>query len=155
MTYKMKCCPGDEPRIEVTDEFIEKNSLKINIDAAKKVMDSESIFLGFDKQVAIDFLTDEDAIQRKHEPPVNGQISDVKEATQDFLDYMVFAWSKATNERGISAMRSVIKLGTWMKILSRPDVAEALLDDDLYTPYGRPALREACEMLGIQVPDYL
>ena len=151
----MKCCPGDEPRIEVTDEFIEKNSLKINIDAAKKVMDSESIFLGFDKQVAIDFLTDDDAIQRKHEPPVNGQISDVKETTQDFLDYMVFAWSKATNERGISAMRSVIKLGTWMKILSRPDVAEVLLDNDLYTPYGRPALREACGMLGIQVPDYL
>ena len=83
------------------------------------------------------------------------QITDVMEAVQDFLDYMVFAWMKANDERGISAGRSIIKLSAWMKILSRPDVADILNDDSLYAPYGKPALRKACDILGIEAPDYI
>lgn len=151
----MKCYPGDEPRIEVTDEFIEKNALQINVDAAKQIMERESLLFGFDHQIAIDYLPDDEAAKYLKEPVIGGQITDIKEAVQDFLDYMVFAWMKATDERGISASRSVIKLSAWMKVLSRPDVAEVLIDDDLYYPYGRPALREACEILGMKVPNYL
>ena len=147
MSYEMKVYEGDEPRIDVTDEFISNNNL-----------------FGFGTSTAIDFLPLEgyrkfykeeylakvDSGEEKHE-----HISDVKEAAQDFLDYMVFAWMKATDERGISASRSIRKLEVWMKILGRPDVAQVLDDDSFYDPYGRPALKEACKLLNITYPDYL
>lgn len=159
----MKCYAGDEPRIEVNAKFVESNKFKINTEAAKKITYSDSFF-GFDIEVAITVLPYEDC---KHvfndkfkEKIIKGEYKhlhtkDVMEVAQDFLDYMVFAWSKAIDERGISASRSIDKLGAWMEILSRPDVAEVLHDDDLYNPYGRPALRNACGMLGIDCPDYL
>lgn len=162
--YKQKCYSGSEPRIEVTDEFIKRNNLCINNGAAKRIMNDDEDAFGFGTEVAIDFMSFEDAREYLKEDYAkaveSGEkswdiITDVKEATQDFLDYMVFAWSKAMDERGLSAGRSIVKLSAWMDILGRPDVAEVLNDDCLYAPYGRPAMREACEMLGISVPDYL
>lgn len=162
--YEMKCQPGDHPRILVTEEFVQRNQLSINTEAAKLVLDCKSDMFGFGIQVACEFLPYEDVVhlfteeyrdkvdkgEAKHE-----QITDIYEATQDFLDYMVFAWMKALDERGLSASRSVIKLSTWMLILNRPDVAGVLDDDSLYEPYGRPALCMACRMLGIEFPKEL
>lgn len=88
-----------------------------------------------------------DSGEETHEP-----ITDVYEASQDFLDYMVFSWMKAMDERSLSACRSIAKLAAWMRVLNRPDVAEALTDSDSYGEYGRPASRRACEMLGIDAP---
>jgi len=68
---------------------------------------------------------------------------------------MVFAWMKAFDERGISASRSIAKLGAMMRVLNRPDVADVLEDNENYSMYGRPALRKACEMLNITCPDDL
>lgn len=160
----MKCYEGDEPRINVTDEFVAKNNFKIDLDAARKIVSDESPitdFFGFSIGVAVDYLPFEEAkkhlIEEKWPELENTwkPITDVYEAAQDFLDYMVFAWMKAMDERGLSASRSVVKLAAWMHILSRPDVADILMDDGLYDPYGRPALRKACEVLGITFPDYL
>jgi len=77
----------------------------------------------------------------------------IEDAVQDFLDYMVFAWMKATDERGISASRSVCKLGEWLWILGREDLYDVIHDDSLYNPYGAPALIAVCEDLGIEVPE--
>jgi len=165
-TYKMKCFEGDEPRILVTEEFVKDNNLSINIDNVEKIMsEKEKDFFGFKTEVAIHFLPF-DKVKKyykdefvkmveegKEEAPK--QTTDVYEACQDFLDYMVFAWMKAMDERGHSASRSVLKLATWMRILNRTDVAEVLEDDNIYSPYGKPALIEACKMLGIKYPDYL
>ena len=159
----MKCYEGSEPRIIVTDEFIEKNKLAISMDGAKKAMVSDDPF-SFKKEVAIRFLSLEDAkpyiTEKAFEEFKNGDrvwkhITDIKEAAQDFLDYMVFAWMKAVDGRGLSSIRSIDKLSTWMTILGREDVAETLQREDLYAMYGRPALREACKMLGIKYPDDL
>lgn len=162
--YDMKCLPGDEPRIEVSQEFIDKNKLSINTDAALAIM-KENDFLGFGKEVALRVLEFETVKNYINENAVkdveNGKqekwkvMTDVIEAAQDFLDYMVFAWSKAMDERGISAERSIEKLAAWMKILSRKDIAVILEDESLYYPYGKPALKKACEMLNISCPDYL
>ncbi len=160
----MKCLPGDEPRIEVSQEFIDKNKLSINTDAALAIM-KENDFLGFGKEVALRVLEFETVKNYINENAVkdveNGKqekwkvMTDVIEAAQDFLDYMVFAWSKAMGERGISSSRSIEKLSAWMKILNRPDVATVLEDESLYEPYGRPVIKKACEMLNISCPDYL
>ncbi len=83
------------------------------------------------------------------------QITDIKESVQDFLDYMVFAWGKAEDQRGISAGRSISKLSTWMWMLGRKDLSDILQDSDLYNPYGAPALIECCKKLEIKIPDSL
>lgn len=165
MEYKMKCYSGNEPRIKVSQKFIETNRLSINVQAAKDIMYREtSFFLDFECEVAIDFLPfkegryffNKDYIRKVESGEVKHKyISDVKEGVQDFLDYMVFAWMKVMDERGLSAMRSIIKLSTWMEILNRKDIADILSDEKLYNPFGRPALKKACDELGIKYPDYL
>lgn len=163
MEYEMKCLAGREPRIHVTDDFVRRNNLKIDPEAAINIM-RESSFLGFEKEVASSFLTleqaqeflsDEGKDKYYADPSSWSMISDVNEAAQDVLDYMVFGWMKAIDERGISSSRSIQKLSAWMKILSRPDVADILTNNDRYSPYGRPALKDACVALGIPYPDYL
>ena len=162
MKYELKCYEGDDPRIESTEEFIVKNKLSINFEEVKRIMENPSDKdFGFDISVAIDYISLEDdpkhfkedyKKQVKEGKAEHHQITDVYEAAHDFLDYMVFAWRKARDERGLSAGRSITKLAAWMKILNRPDVAKILNDDNLYAEYGKPALRKACEMLGINCP---
>ena len=160
MYYKMKCLPGYEPRINVTEEFIKNNNLAINIETAKSVLNEGDIF---NKEVAVYFLPFEVLKSYYKEHSVNTeendedwrQITDIKEAAQDFLDYMVFAWKKAIDEKGVSASRSIDKLSAWMRILGRTDIAEILDNDDLFYPYGRPALKKACQILGIKHSEYL
>ena len=163
MEYELKCLDGDEPRILVTDEFVENNKLMINPAKALEIMEDETSFFGFGKEVASDYLNFEQCkkflkkefIEKYEAGEEFKMVTDIKEAAQDFLDYMVFAWMKAMDERGISASRSIEKLAAWMKILNRDDVADVLGDDNLYNPYGRPALKKACEMLGIEHPENL
>ena len=167
--FKMKCYPGDEPRIDVTKDFVRKNRLKINKAIALDVMENPEKYnddlFRFKREVATNFLQFDEV---KHLFDLDGKeekvkeikskwhtIGSVAEGAQDFLDYMVFAWMKARDGRGISASRSIDKLSTWMRILSRADVAEALEDEELYAPYGKPALIKACKMLGINYPEYL
>ena len=144
MSYEMKCCPGDEPRIEVTEEFVKKNNFKIDFSVAFRFLSFEDVKNHLSKEYL-------EKIEKGEAKYV--QVIDVMEAVQDFLDYMVFAWMKARDERGLSAVRSLYKLSAWMKILSRPDVADILLDNSLSASYGKPALRKVCDVLGIEAPD--
>lgn len=75
-----------------------------------------------------------------------------QKAAQSFLDYLEFASGKAQDQRGLSAIRSIQKLSCWMWALGRDDLAELLNDDDLYNPYGAPALIACSERLGIPIP---
>jgi hypothetical protein len=166
MVYEIKTLITEEERIPVTDEFITKNKLtftRTNDEILKKIKSDDS-FLPFGTELLIDYIDytsakeflQEDFIKKVESGEEKyKKITDIKEATQDFLDYMVFAWGKAMDERGISASRSIIKLNTWMWLLGRDDIVEILNDDDLYNPYGAPALIKACEILGIKVPDEL
>ena len=57
--YPMKCLPGDEPRILVTKEFVEKNRLSINYAKAREILGNPSEAFDFDKEVALEFFTTE------------------------------------------------------------------------------------------------
>jgi hypothetical protein len=78
-----------------------------------------------------------------------------EQVVREFLEYMVFAWGKAFDEKGLSASRSIIKLSAWLWLLGRDDLMQIIDDDDRYKPYGAPALIDVCVELNIKVPDYL
>lgn len=162
--YEMKCLAGDEPRILVTPEFVTKNNLCLTpsseIKSYYEKRKNDDMF-GFEMEILFDYMTSDDltpyieADRFDEFSKQHTQKADIMECAQDFLDYMVFAWMKACDERGISASRSVSKLGAYLFILGRSDLATLIHDDELYNPYGAPALIAVCEKLGIAVPDYL
>lgn len=155
-------------RIMVTPEFIEKNNLKLRSqeEIAKEMAEiiEEKNFMDFRPEVIIHylnwehakpFLTEEYVKAVESGEKVFKAVDTIEECVQDFLDYMNFAWGKSINQRGISASRSVAKLGMWAWLMNRQDISDVLNDDYLYNPYGAPALIKACEMLGITVPEEL
>jgi len=155
-------------RIEATDEFIEKNKfvLKTQDEIYQRLKKTSSGFMAMDFRpevlinhlnydLAKEFLNDEYKEKVDKGEIKSEYVSDIKEIVQDFLDYMVFAWGKAEDERGISAGRSLQKLGAWLWLLNREDLETIINDDDLYNPYGSPALIEVCNQLGVEVPSSL
>ncbi len=156
----------EKERIELPANFIAANklSLKRSEKEIKERIEKGSDPFCFGEAVLIDYLTYENAIPyltEEYKEKVNKkgekwrQITNVKEAAQDFLDYMVFAWGKAENQRGLSASRSIIKLGAWLWLLGREDLSELINNEDLYNPYGAPALIAVCDNMGIKVSDSL
>ncbi len=164
MEYKIKTLIDKEKRIPVTEEFIAKNKLTL-----KRIKDEIAAKCSFSgpldfKEMLLEYLPFETVkgfLKKEYIEKVEkgkekwDQITDIKEAVQDFLDYMVFAWGKAEDERGLSAGRSISKLSTWMWLLGREDLSDILQDGDMYNPYGAPALIECCKKLEIKVPDSL
>jgi hypothetical protein len=146
------------------DDFIKANSLKLKSAAQieDRIRNSKSFF-GFDKEVLVSYaefatikdLFKDEFIQKVESGEEKWGIKSIAQAVKDFADYMKFAWGKALDERGISASRSIEKLSAWMWLLSRDDLDNTLNDDDLYNPYGAPALIKCCEILGIEVSDNL
>ena len=131
MSYEIKTLISESERSHVTDEFIEKNQLRLSRtqeEIAKKLEEGDGLF-NFASEVLVDYLNFEDSKSLYNEKYVESvekgeaeapkQITDLREAVQDFLDYMVFAWGKAQNQRGISASRSINKLSTWAWLFGR------------------------------------
>lgn len=166
MKYELKCYEGDHDRILVNKEFVENNKLKYvrNEKEILKRIENDSGF-DFARDVLFDYL-DWSTIKKfykdeyvkevkagKKEKPK--KIVDIYETAQDFLDYMVFGWMKAMDEKGLSASRTVSKLGHWLWLMGKDDLKAIIHDDDLYNPYGAPVLIVVCEKMGITVPDDL
>lgn len=155
---KCKTIPSDFGRIPVTPEFVEQNKLSLNRtpeEIIKHIQDANDMF-GFQSEVLVAYLTFEQAkpLLKPDAQASNwgATITDVKEAAQDFLDYMTFAWMKAKDRRGISASRSIEKLAAWLWLMGREDLEELILRDELYNPYGAPALIAVCEKMRVAVP---
>lgn len=155
--YPTKTLSGMIERILVDLKFITNNNLSLKrsqddiVNKIKKSIDKCDFrcevlinHLSFDK--AKPFLRSEATEEKWH------QITDINEAAQDFLDYLNFGWDKAYDRRGLSASRSISKLSAWLWLLGRDDLAELIIDDKLYPPYGMPALVKVSESLGITVP---
>lgn len=165
---ELKCLSGDEPRIEATQEFIDKHKFKLRtqeeiLEKYKEYEDDGRMF-DFRPEVLLEHLSYENSSQflsDEYKAKISsGEIKhtcvdNVLEATQDFLDYMVFAWGKAQDERGLSASRSIGKLSAWLWLLNREDLESKINEDGLYNPYGAPALVEVCKALEINVPESL
>lgn len=66
--------------------------------------------------------------------------------------YMAFAWGKVRNHRGLSAGRSVEKVGAWLWLLGH-DPCDIYDTDEDWGQYGAGCLARACVLLGLPVPD--
>jgi len=165
---ELKCLSGDEPRIIATQEFIDKHKFKLRtqeeiLEKYKEYEDDGRMF-DFRPEVLLEHLSYENNSQflsDEYKAKISsGEINysfvdNVLEATQDFLDYMVFAWMKAQDERGLSASCSIQKLSAWLWLLNREDLESKINEDGLYNPYGAPALVEVCKALEINAPESL
>lgn len=67
--------------------------------------------------------------------------------------YLHFAFGKAYNERGLSAGRSIQKLGEVAWLLGHDELAARMEREDGYEPYGLPLLRAFAKEFGFPVPD--
>jgi len=162
------CYLSKHPRMEATPEFIERNHLSLSRSTDEILERAEKGWgksLDFTHEVLGDYLPF-DTIKHWYkaefvEVVANGEktarepITSLTDAVQDFLDYMNFAWEKAEDERGISACRSIEKLSTWLWLFGRDDLRRLIDDDELYNPYGAPALIAVCNEMGIVVPESL
>jgi len=61
---------------------------------------------------------------------------------KEMEDYFSFAWKKATDERGLSASRSIWKYKQWLWALEDFELLSFVLEDDNYNPYGKPILQK-------------
>ncbi len=66
--------------------------------------------------------------------------------------YMVFAWGKVKDHRGISASRSVDKMTEYAWLLGEDALVEEIGRTG-YAQYGAPPLKLICEKLGFPLPD--
>jgi len=149
-------------------ELIKKNKLQLKtqqefVNKFDELKNSGGVF-DFRPEVLVNYLTFENAkphLMKDYVKEVEQglkqweQITTIEKCADDFLQYMAFAWGKAEDERGISASRSIQKLGMWLWIMNRDDLRTIIEDDDLYNPYGAPALIEVCNQMGIEVPNSL
>ncbi len=164
--YKLKYFPGYHPRIKVTEDFVKRNNLKLvrtEEEIIKRIKNAG--WFDFAAEVLVDYLSWKNAKQfykddyvkevesGKREKPK--KITDIYETAQDFLDYMVFGWKKALDKKGLSAIRTINKLSHWLWLMGREDLERLIQNDELYNPYGTPALIAVCEKMGIKVPEDL
>ena len=110
-------------------------------------------FLGFRRQVLVMALPYDVAAESNlvregvtkeqwDESTVHGEEATTKEA----LEYLEFAFGKADDHRGISANRSVEKMGEYAWLLCRDDVVTAMENAE-YAQYGVPVLVQFAEHL--------
>lgn len=66
----------------------------------------------------------------------------------EMREYMVFAWDKANDERGLSAIRSIQYFTAWLWLLGDEETFAFASNDDNYAMYGRPILAKICEVYG-------
>ena len=113
----------------------------------------DSDFLGFQFEVLVEFIDPDDAREFCVDGADLGALP-VRDLSEPVIvelmrDYMEFAWEKVAGHRGISAERSVIKMGEWLWLLDD----EGLIATTDYAMYGAPILFAICQKYGFPVPD--
>lgn len=114
----------------------------------RQIDDVGDDFLGFRRDVLLASMTTETAQQALDGADLSGEtwevVTDVDKAARE---YLTFAIGKAADHRGISASRSVDKLGEYAWLLGRDDVVKAM-DDAEYAQYGVPKLKAFADGMG-------
>lgn len=78
---------------------------------------------------------------------------DEEHVRAELAGYMAFAWGKVEDHRGLSANRSVDKIGAWLWVLDETE-ALAAFETARFENYGAPKLRAACEHLHLPMPEH-
>lgn len=115
-------------------------------------------FLGFAADVLLSYLTFDQARPLLRDDATADLWGEVLPLDRDGViaamrSYMAFAWGKVTGHRGISASRSVAKMGAWLWLLGDDALAAQVADPANYPQYGAPALKLVCDAYGFPVPD--
>lgn len=116
----------------------------------------EGSMFGFWIEVPLEFVTFDDAkaagILKPGAEAWEAPLYTVASVTEGAQKYMEFAWGKVRDHRGISAVRSVEKIGMYMWLLMRDDVLRAM-NEVGFAQYGAPKLKAACDLLKWPMPD--
>lgn len=156
----------EESRNVVPDEIFDPAFQRIqvaNADEPEKLMTAVAILerikekeltttFGFEKEVLLAALSYEDAKPYLKEEVAQEQWHgmSVEEVTKEAVDYLEFAFGKARDHRGLSAGRSVEKMGEWLWLLK---LNVDLFDEAGYVMYGVPKLMVAADELGVARPQ--
>lgn len=125
----------------------------------KKRIDTSKTFFGFDIEVLAFYLPYDEGGKELCKPEITEDDwnSDVHSNTVDSIyeelrSYMEFAWEKALDERGLSAVRSIEKLTALVWLLGRDDMVN-YLDSNDGGSYGKNHLLYICRELELPAPE--
>jgi len=157
MTTSTKVPSGLVDRLIATPDFIQRNNLRLirtQEEVVQKMLDTVDQPLNFVPEVIVLYLSKENLNAGLEEKVSDWtSITTIEETAQDFLDYLNFGWEKAFDQRGLSAGRTIDKLGAWLWLMGRDDLVKLISDESLHDPYGMPALIAVSEKLGIDIPQ--
>lgn len=111
--------------------------------------DDDQDMFGFGKQVFQEYLPE--CYKEGHEDKVREL--NQEEIQKELIDYLDFAFGKAIDHRGLSAMRSVIKLSNWAWILGRQELYDFARADGNYSCYGVPILKRFAQAFDVPIPE--
>jgi len=129
--------------VRTQDEILAeaRRSIRVREDPFGTYLGELIMRLPFD--VANEFLTVEATAEKFGDP----KPCDDETVIGELREYMAFAWDKANNCRGLSAVRSLYHMKAWLWLLGEDDAATHLFDD--YRFYGKPQLAAICEHYAI------
>ncbi|TDD77706.1 hypothetical protein [Actinomadura rubrisoli] len=126
------------------------------ITARIKGIDADGDWLGFRREVLVQALDFEDA-RAYLRADATEQEWNLQRHDDDLwaaaARYYEFALTKIEGHRGISANRSVDKLGEFAWLLGRDDVID-VMDAAGYPQYGAPKVKAFGDALGMPFPEY-
>jgi hypothetical protein len=111
--------------------------------------DDDQDMFGFGKQVFGDYLVE--CYKDEHKDKVREL--NQEEMQKELIDYLGFAFGKAIDHRGLSAMRSVIKLSNWAWMLERQELHDFARADGNYSCYGVPILKRFAQAFDVPIPE--
>lgn len=122
----------------------------------EKIKSSTSLF-GFDAEVMVGFLPFEYVKPLLANKEAKAEDWEVREYTREAVikemaSYLEFAWEKVQDHRGLSAERSVEKIGAYLWLLGDDEVL-ARFEAMPYPKYGAPQLKVAADAYRLPVPD--
>lgn len=133
---------------ERIDDMRTQEEIKNRIKETK----DDDIF-GFGTTDLIEYLDFEHAKKYLEEGVTEKQWSNrkLKSPKEQMIQYMEFAWEKANDCRGLSAMRTMYHYRSWLWLDGNEELAEQMED---YEFYGKDNLVAVCEYLGIDHTEY-
>lgn len=125
------------------------------LERIKSLQEDESNLLDFQRQDLVASLDYKNAkpFLKKDSTTTKKEWEKIKlvDFRKKMIDYMDFAWEKANNCRGLSAVRSLEHYISWLW-LDGDDELHLTLNE--YKHYGKDHLRKICEYLGLNPDDY-
>lgn len=131
----------------------------------KRIVEVDDGFMNFAREVLLGYCTFETAKPHLKEEYANDpksaadwnseqlDTSDHQSIRTDMATYMrEYGWPKCQDHRGISASRTIDKMGAWLWLLG-DDKTIAAMEDAPYENYGAPKLAVICKAYDLPIPQ--